>query len=54
MPAVVGSLLVLSANPLAALFIARNIAFLAICMQNPPNAPLVALPGQYLGLIVDA
>jgi hypothetical protein len=35
MPALVGSLLVQSANLLAGFFLARNIAFIAICMQNP-------------------
>jgi len=52
MPALVGSLLVQSANPLAVFFFARNIAFPAICMQNLPSAPLEAQPGQNLGLIV--
>jgi hypothetical protein len=49
MPAVVGSLVVLSANPLAAFFPARNIAFIAICMQNLRNAPLEAQQGQRFG-----
>jgi hypothetical protein len=48
MPAVVGSLLVQSANPLAGFFIALNIANIAIFMQNLRNARLVARPGQCL------
>jgi hypothetical protein len=49
MPAVVGSLVVLSANPLAGFFSARNLAFIAICMQKLRNAPLEPQPGQRLG-----
>jgi len=34
MPVVVGSLLVLSANPLAVFFLRAKYAFFAICTQN--------------------
>jgi hypothetical protein len=52
MPAVVGSLFVLSANPLAGFFFARNVAFLALCTQKTRNARLVTHPGQFSGPIL--
>jgi hypothetical protein len=48
MPAVVGSLLVQSANPLAGFFRALNVAIPAICVQFLPNARLEARPGKSL------
>jgi hypothetical protein len=53
MPAVVGSLVVLSANPLAVFISARNIAFIAIRTQYLRTARLQTRPGQRLGSIAD-